>query len=231
MVMPINYLHGLFHRVEDAWDPIANAYASSYSELAWSERNPRVVDDLEFRLGGLAGKRVLDLGGGPGQYSVLFAQRRADVTWHDVSREYERVARERAAAAGVVMHYSLGYLEDARNLQEPFDLVFCRSCWCYARDDGRFAALLYSLLRPGGMGYIESSTPTYAQPRGWRKLQYGLNTCLGIKFGHPWPPHGRIAKLLQRYRVASMTLDYSSPLQDIIFFTKPVASSPHRGTR
>ena len=61
LLMPINYLHSLLHRVESGWDPVSPNYASSYGELAWSERNPQIVDELESLLGGLAGKRVLDL--------------------------------------------------------------------------------------------------------------------------------------------------------------------------
>jgi SAM-dependent methyltransferase len=218
--MPINYLHHLWRRVEDGWDPVPAAHASSYSELAWRDRSPQVVDSLETRLRGFTGKRVLDLGGGPGQYSVLFAQKGADVTWHDISREYEAVTRHRAVEAGVSLHYSLGYLEDARLLHEPFDLLFCRGCWCYARGDRTFAGLLYALIKPGGVGYVECCTPLFAQPQGWRKLQYWMNGYLWFKVGHPWPPHGRIAKLLQRHPIASMILDYSSPLHDIVVFTR-----------
>jgi 2-polyprenyl-3-methyl-5-hydroxy-6-metoxy-1,4-benzoquinol methylase len=220
--MPINYVHSLFHRVEDGWDPISSEYASSYTDLAWNQRSPRLMDDLENRLGGFAGKRVLDLGGGPGQYSVLFAQKGAEVTWHDVSREYESITRERAAAAGVNLRFSLGYLEDARRFQEqPFELVFCRVCWYYARSDRAFSRLLYSLIQPGGVGYVECNTPAFSQPKGWRKLQYWLNHYLWLKVGHPMPPHGRIASLLQRHRLTSLALDYSSPLRDIVVFTKP----------
>jgi SAM-dependent methyltransferase len=214
-------MHSLFHRVEDGWDPVTSGYASSYAEYAWNECSPKLIEDLEIRLGGFAGKGVLDLGGGPGQYSVLFAQKGADVTWHDVSREYESIARERAAAAGVTLRLSLGYLEDSRRFREQqFDLVFCRVCWCYARSDSAFSRLVYSLIKPGGVGYIECNTPGFSQPRGWRKLQYWLNSYLWFKVGHPMPPHGRIAKLVQRHRVSHLTLDYSSPLRDIVVFTK-----------
>ena len=226
--MPINYLHSLLHRVEDGWDPISKAYASSYAEFAWNDRSPKIVEDMEIRLGGLAKKRVLDLGGGPGQYSVLFAQRGADVTWHDISREYEAVTRERAAAAGVNLHYSLGYLEDVRCFREQFDLLFCRVCWYYARGDRAFAGLLYSLIKPGGVGYVECPTPAFSQPEGWRKLQYWLNGYLWLKVGHPMPPHGRVAKLLQRHRLSHMTLDYSSSLRDIVVFTKALNPPPNR---
>jgi len=220
ILMPINYVHSLFHRVEDGWDPIPNDYASSYTEIAWNERSPQLMENLASRVGGFAGKRVLDLGGGPGQYSVLFAQRGADVTWHNVSREYEDIACQRAAAAGVTLRLSLGYLEDARRFREQFDLVFCRVCWYYARSDRAFSGLLYSLIKPGGIGYVECNTPAFSQPKGWQKLQYWLNSYLWFKVGHPMPPHGRIARLLQHQPVTHMTLDYSSPLRDIVVFTK-----------
>jgi SAM-dependent methyltransferase len=225
--MPINYLHSLFHRVEHGWDPVPASYASSYAELAWTERSPQVVEELERQLGSFSGKRVLDLGGGPGQYSVLLAQRGAEVTWHDISREYEAIARNRAAAAGVELQYSLGYLEDAsRFAAEPFDLVFCRVCWCYGRSDRAFAKLVYSLVKPGGVAYVECNTPAFSRPRGWRKLQYWLNQRLWLKIGHPMPPHGRIANLLHQFDVSHMTLDYTSPLRDIVVFTK---NHPHAG--
>lgn len=219
--MPVNYLHSLFHRVEDGWDPVSSSYAFSYAEQAWNDCSVQVVHDLEFLVGGLAGKRVLDLGGGPGQYSVLFAQRGADVTWHDISRQYQVITRERAAAAGVVINFSLGYLEDARRFQmQPFDLLFCRVCWYYARGDRSFARLVDSLVKPSGVGYVESNTPAFSRPRGWRRLQYALNHYLWLKIGHPMPPHGRIAALLQRSNITRMTLDYSSPLRDVVVFTK-----------
>ncbi len=220
--MPVNYLHSLVHRVEAGWDPISPDYARGYAELAWNERRVELVDQLESELQGLAGKRVLDLGGGPGQYSVLFAQRGAEVTWHDVSREYEQIARNRALAAGVGLRFSLGYLEDAeRFTSEPFDLVFCRVCWYYARNDRAFSQILYSVVKPGGVGYVECNTPAFARPRGFRRLQYLLNEYLRWKVGHPYPPHGRIAELIRRQQVARIVVDYSSEFTDAVMFVKP----------
>ena len=220
--MPVNYLHSLLHRVERGWDPIPASYAQEYAARAWSETRPAVVERLEQKLGGLKGKRVLDLGGGPAQYSVLFAERGAVVTWHDVSREYEAIGRSRAQAAGVNLTFSMGYLEAASRFEaEPFDLVFCRVCAYYARSDRAFVRMLYSLVKPGGMGYIECNTPAFARPAGLRKLQYWLNGYLYWKIGHPMPPHGRIAKLVQKYPTANLRLDYSSELIDIVTFAKP----------
>ena len=219
--MPVNYFHSLLHRVESGWDPISQDYAREYSEFATSQVSVALIERLENRIGGFKGKRVLDLGGGPGQYSVVFAERGANVTWHDVSREYRNIAEARANAAGVKVRYSLGYLEDSVQLcSEPFDLVFCRVCWYYGRSDRRFARILYSLIKPGGTGYIECNTPAFSNPSGLRRIQYWLNEFIGWKIGHPMPPRGRIAKLVQRYPISFLALDYSSPLLDVVEFRK-----------
>src|SRR5437868_9690221 len=108
--MCVNLLHSWLHRVETGWDPIPRDYAAEYEQRAWNiYNNENLVERLASLANGLAGKRVLDLGGGPGQYSVLFAQRGAQVVWHDVSREYARIARNRALAANVEVEFSLGY--------------------------------------------------------------------------------------------------------------------------
>ncbi len=231
--MPVNRLHMWCHRVEDGWDPIPLSYARDYSSLAETECDPCLVDRIEAQIGGFEGKRVLDLGGGPGQYSVLFAKRGARVTWHDVSRVYQKIASERAKDARVDLQFSLGYLDEAGgSCPEPFDLVFCRVCWCYSRSDRRFAKLIYSLLKPGGIGYIACNTPEFSRPTGLRKLQYWLNGNLWWKIGHPMPPHGRIARLFQRYPIEKMEIDYSSNLMDVVLFRKSMSSDvslAHRG--
>jgi 2-polyprenyl-3-methyl-5-hydroxy-6-metoxy-1,4-benzoquinol methylase len=216
--MPVNFLHKLLHRYEDGWDPISPEYANEYASLVPGGINMTLLDNLS---GGLAGKRVLDLGGGPGHYSVLLAKRGARVTWHDVSREYEKIARKHAEDCGVSLDFSMGYLEEAAKFGDnPFDLVFCRVCWNYCRSDRSFSRLVYRLIKPGGIGYIECNNTAFANPRGFLRLQYWLNRYVWWKIGHPLPPHGRIAKLMQKYPVTFMELDYNSDKSDIVTFVK-----------
>src|ERR1700722_6597732 len=99
--MAVNRLHMLFHRVEKGWDPVSSSYAEEYALLAEKDCSSLLVDRIEEQVGGLRGKRVLDLGGGPGQYSVLFAMRGAEVTWHDASQSYREIASQRAKATQV----------------------------------------------------------------------------------------------------------------------------------
>jgi SAM-dependent methyltransferase len=147
------------------------------------------------------------------------------VVWHDVSRTYLEIARNRAAASGAQVEFSLGYLEDARRFQStPFDLVFCRVCWNYCRSDRRFARLIYSLLKPGGAAYIDCHTPAFARATGLRSLQSYLNSALRFKVGHPYPPRGRIASLFHAFPAERMSVDYASEWNDRVLFVK----SPRR---
>lgn len=217
----INRLHSWIHQPGQGWDPVAPEYASEYAESEWRNINVVLIDQLEQRIGGFSGKRVLDLGGGPGQYSVAFARRGARVTWHDVSRTYQKIAARHAAEAGVQIVFSLGYLEEAdRLITDPFDFVFTRLAWCYCMNDRRFARLVYSLIKPEGAAYIESNTPRFENPRGLKRLVYFLNNWFGWKIGHPHPPHGRLASLLNGYPITLMIPDYSNDLVDKIFLIK-----------
>ena len=126
-----NRLHARLHRPENGWDPVPAAHAASYGAGEWSRIDQALLDDLSQRIGGFAGKSVLDLGGGPGQYSAAIAQRGARVTWHDVSRTYLNMSKSRAEALGLLenIKFSLGYLDEApRLLGERFDFVFNRIC-------------------------------------------------------------------------------------------------------
>jgi SAM-dependent methyltransferase len=230
--MPVNFVHSLFCRAERGWDPISPDYAKEYDAFSSREIDTMLVKRLDSLAGGLAGKRILDLGGGPGHYSVLFAKRGARVTWHDISRQYEQIAMRHAALEGVSLDFSLGYLEDARKFgRNSFDLVFCRVCWYYCRSDRAFGRLLYSLVKPGGIGYIECNTPSFSRPQGFRWLQHALNSYFWWKVGHPLPPHGRIAELIHNCSVACMKLDYSSVETDIVTFVKSKPADSHESCK
>lgn len=220
----VNYLHALTHRPETGWDPVPPDHAESYSQVEWEEFYPtnvlRLIDGLGSRIGGLEGKRVLDLGGGPGQYSVGFARRGARVTWHDISQKYRSIAQQYAEKNGVNIEFSLGYLEDAKKfIDSQFDLVFVRGCWFCCINDRNFAKLVYQLVKPGGAGYID--TFDFDRKGQWKlELKYYLNKYLWFKVGHPNPPPGRVANLINSYKLDHMSVDYSPEGNDFVFFIK-----------
>lgn len=208
----VNELLSYLQRPEKGWDPISKHYAEAYAQREWRHVDETLIDRLEAWLGGFPGKRVLDLGGGPGHFSVAFAKRGAEVIWHDVSLNYLEIAKRHAASHGVRVGFSLGYMEEARKFRAtPFDLVFNRVCWYYCMNDARFARLLYSLLKPGGVAYVETNVFTGYPRSPVRKIQQWLNNVVGYKIGHPFPPRGRVSKLFRRFPV-EVLLDESSDL-------------------
>lgn len=226
----INRIIAAFQRPEDGWDPISPQYAAAYAREHGEEADETLVDALEAWIGGFAGKHVLDLGSGPGQYAVAFARRGALVTCHDISRSYLQIAREKAQASCVAdrMRFSIGYMDDALCLAPgPWDLVFNRVCWYYAFDDRSFAELIYRLIAPGGYGYIDTHNASFRREdlslssavRTW------MNSHLGLKIGHPHPPRGRIEQLLKRHPFKRLDADYSSPGNDRIRLEKPEGAS------
>ncbi len=219
----INRVHAYIHRPEHGWDPVPAQYAQQYAQTVWQQMDEALVETLAERIGGMEGKEILDLGGGPGQFSVAFARRGALVTWLDVSRNYLRIAQQKAQEAGVEITFVLGYMDEAPHiLCKQFDLVFNRVCFYYGWSDASFVAVVYQLVRPGGYAYIEANNSCF----GWdklsavAKLRTWLNAATGIKIGHPHPPRGRIPALFLRYPIQQMLVEYPEPHLDRIFVQK-----------
>jgi len=220
----INWLHSRLRRPEDGWDPVPEAHAEEYARVEWSHGVQQgLLDLLDNWVGGLAGKAVIDLGGGPGQYSVALAQRGARVTWHDVSARYRDIARARASAAGVQVRFSLGYMDEAHALLgENFDLVFNRICWNYGRGDRSFSRAIWSLMKAGGSAYVDTSPDSFRYDElSWSsRARIQLNRALAWKIGHPFPPHGRVAQLFMLLPFEKILVDYGSRLNDRVLVRK-----------
>jgi SAM-dependent methyltransferase len=110
-----------------------------------------MVDWLDKGLG-LAGKRVCDLGCGPGLYSQRFAGRGAEVTGVDFSLTAIAYAQAQVAATAAKVDYLVAdYLKD--DLPTGFDVVtLIYYDFCALSPVNRHALLrrIHSMLRPGG---------------------------------------------------------------------------------
>lgn len=121
------------------------------------------------------GQRVLDVGGGPGRYSLALAALGCDVTLVDLSPENVFFAKEKARELGLELR---AFAADARDLScvagETFDHVLCmgplyhlleesereravRACLEVLRPGGTFAAAYIALV--SGVIYMGRETP------------------------------------------------------------------------
>jgi SAM-dependent methyltransferase len=128
---------------DDAGDePYDVDYDALYRETAdsggppWDIGGPQpalaqVLDD------GIQGPKVLDVGCGTGDLAITLARRGYEVTAIDVSRVAIDIARAKATAEGLTVHFDVQDATDLSLPSVPFDSVF---------DSG----LLHSLVRRGG---------------------------------------------------------------------------------
>lgn len=104
------------------------------------------------------GERVLDIGAGPGRYSLYFAQRGCDVTLVDLSPDNIRFAKSKADEQGLALTALAGDAREVgRLVSGVFDHVFLMGpMYHLPREEDRLRAVsaALSLLKDGGVLYV-----------------------------------------------------------------------------
>ena len=102
------------------------------------------------QMGGLAGKRVLDIGAGLGESSVYFALQGADVTAADLSPGMVETALRLGKLHGVRLHGCVVSGEELDISPGSFDIVYVANTIHHVTDKARLFANIHRALRPGG---------------------------------------------------------------------------------
>jgi 2-polyprenyl-6-hydroxyphenyl methylase / 3-demethylubiquinone-9 3-methyltransferase len=132
------------------WDP-----TSEFKPL--HDINPLRLDYIERHAGGLAGKRVVDVGCGGGILSESLARCGAAVTGLDLSEKALGVARLHAEENGVAVDYRLESAEDfAAREQHSFDVVCCMEMLEHVPDPATTVAACARMLKPGGVAVFST---------------------------------------------------------------------------
>jgi len=127
------------------WDPL-----SEFRPL--HEINPLRLDYIDRQAGGLAAKRVVDVGCGGGILSEAMARRAAEVTGLDLAAKALQVARLHALESDVKVDYRLQGVEDfAAANAGAFDVVTCMEMLEHVPDPAQTVAACAALVRPGGL--------------------------------------------------------------------------------
>ena len=129
-------------------------FGKTYDKECFTQGTIGEVDFVDRELAGDRSKRILDIGCGTGRHAIELVRRGYNVTGFDLSEGQLRLAREKAAAAGVTVDFQR---RDATqpHFREEFDagIMFCEGAFPLMETDEKNHAILVhacAALRPGG---------------------------------------------------------------------------------
>ena len=132
------------------WDP-----TSEFRPL--HEINPLRLGHIERLAGGLAGKRVVDVGCGGGILAEAMAARGATVTGIDLGERPIKVAMLHALESGAQVDYRVQSAESlAQEQPGAFDVVTCMEMVEHVPDPASSVAACARLVRPGGWVFFST---------------------------------------------------------------------------
>ena len=126
------------------WDP-----DSEFKPL--HDLNPLRLDYIDQRVGGLAGKRALDIGCGGGILAESMAQRGAEVLGIDMGEAPLAVARLHQLESGVALDYRRITAEELAEIEPAsFEVVTCMEMLEHVPDPASTIQACARLAKPGG---------------------------------------------------------------------------------
>ncbi len=153
----------------------AEDYLRIASDALDDERTQKEVDFVVNQLGLEPPARILDLAGGHGRHSVLFAQRGFGVTLYDLSRPSLDAARDRGQKLGVDLDLVHGDMRDLPYENEYHAVVNLFTAFGYFEDeadDRRVLANVERALVPGG-GFVMDVVSLFGIIREFQHRSWG----------------------------------------------------------
>jgi len=137
-----------------AWfNEVARFLGPAYLRNAFTKGTEQEVEFLADALGLAAGKRVLDVGCGPGRHSLALARRGLRVVGVDLSPEFVTLARDVATTEGLDATFEVLDVRDLAHAAE-FDAAICLCQGGFGllggRDEVDVFARIVRAVRPGG---------------------------------------------------------------------------------
>lgn len=195
-----NVLYKIF-RSNKNWDPVSSKYAEEYHQSHLNkELDSKYFKMLERVKFNYLNAKILDIGAGPGIYSVEFAKLGSTILWQDVSRSFYEIAKKKFKSKDYRVFFSLEHIEVCMKKQKDLDLIFSRLSFYYAKNDKEFFDDASKSLKMNG--YLLIDCNTYERFDNnlslFGQLQVLLYHKFQFKIGHPLPNHEMIDKLAKK---------------------------------
>jgi len=182
------------------WDP-----ASEFRPL--HEINPLRLAHLERLAGGLAGKRIVDVGCGGGILAEAMALQGAQVVGIDLSERALKVARLHGMEVASSVDYRYVSAEDlARAEPESFDVVTCMEMLEHVPEPASIVAACARLARKGGHVFFSTIN---RNPKSFLFAIVGAEYVLGLlpKGTHEYARFIRPSELTRDCRAAGLRVE------------------------
>ena len=182
------------------WDP-----TSEFRPL--HEINPLRLAHIEKLAGGLAGKRVVDIGCGGGILAEAMAGRGARVTGIDLAEKPLKVAMLHALESASTVEYRLVAAEAlADESPGAFDVVTCMEMLEHVPDPASTVAACARLARPGGHVFFSTLN---RNPTSFLFAIVGAEYVLGLlpKGTHEYARFIRPSELARHCRAAALEVE------------------------
>jgi ubiquinone/menaquinone biosynthesis C-methylase UbiE len=160
------YDYDIAEQAEEAWDKLANWYsARKKGSYEFKIQLPAILD----LLGNLRGKSLIDIGCGPGNYSVEFAKRGANVLGIDLSQKMLDKARNNAKMADVKLVLQKADAHSIRCSDNSFDIAVI----ILAILNEKIIKEAARVLKPSGLLLISDTHPTLEAEGHWKSDKIG----------------------------------------------------------
>jgi 2-polyprenyl-3-methyl-5-hydroxy-6-metoxy-1,4-benzoquinol methylase len=200
-----NFILSRLRKPSKGFDPISKSYAKKYFEETYGSKRrlDATLISLLKQYKTLTDAEIVDLGGGPGHYSLILAKEGAKVHYHDISHNFIKLAVEKAENEGYSFTYTIDYIDHVKG---PYDVIFNRGAFNYCFDDKKFVQILYNELKSEGIyfGILVNENQSFRKEKTpWLskqtlfKIQFWLNDKLNIKIGHPFTSKKKIEKIFR----------------------------------
>lgn len=163
----------------DRFDALASRWWDPEGECRpLHDINPLRLGWIEHRAGGLAGRRVLDVGCGGGILSEAMARRGATVVGIDLAGQALEAARQHAVDAGIAVDYRrIGTEKLAEEEPAGFTVITCMELLEHVPDPAAIVDACARLAEPGATLVFSTIN---RNPKAWLYAIVGAEYVLGL---------------------------------------------------